>query len=648
MKKNSYIILFSFLVAFLYVVEGYTNNNEADPKVSTVLIDSINTMSYKNRRSDPKLSLEFAIKAFELCSQIDYPKGLAAALHNRGTAKSILGRFDLGLMDLIEASKIREEIKDHQGLISSFNNIGFVFSEMGNDKKALEYYEKSIEYQQKTNFKRDIGIVLNNIGWVHFRDGKYDVALTYFYKALTANQEDGDERGIGASKSNIGTIYRHMGEYQKGLDFHNQAFENGKTHNDRLGMISTLREISEDYLAMNQDEKATSYAQHSLTLAQEIGSLGEEKNSYILLARIYEKRGKFKEASQQFKKISQLKDSLFSIEKAEVFGRMQAIYELESSAQENKFLLKEQENNAQTIRMQKYLLWLSFTFIVIAIASLLFIFSINRKVKIANNQLKKKNLEIEAQKEITHQKAYALDDKNKELQQINQIKDKLISVIAHDLKNPFNNISGYSEILISQLDTYSKNELLSFLRIIYDSSIKGNMLLDNLLQWSRLQTNTLQFLPIKHNLYNLVTDELFFVQHIALERVIKINNNIPNDLQIVADSNMLKTVIRNLISNAIKFTGTNGTITLSAEKSNDGVNIIIEDTGKGIDPQIKAKLFTGEAGVTTANESGEKGTGLGLMLCKDFIDMHNGKIWVESEPKNGAKFYINLPTNSQN
>jgi len=124
---------------------------------------------------------------------------------------------------------------------------------------------------------------------------------------------------------------------------------------------------------------------------------------------------------------------------------------------------------------------------------------------------------------------------------------------------------------------------------------------------------------------------------------IQVLNQVPKDIQVDADSNMLKAIIRNLVSNAVKFTGINGKITFTASKIDGEVIVSIEDTGTGIEPFIKEKLFTGEIGVTTKGQNGEKGSGLGLMLCKDFIDMHKGKIWIESKIQKGAKISFSLP-----
>jgi len=606
-------------------------------------IDSFNNLSYTFRRTNPRLSLEYAVKAYNLSVNTHYPKGNASAIHNRGIAKAVLGKFDTGLSDLMEASLIRQKINDREGLASTYNAIGFVFAEMGNDNKALEFYEKALEKRDETGYKTNLGILLNNIGWIYFREGKLDKALEYFYKALDVNEEDEDDRGVGASQSNIGSVYRRIGNYEKGLEYHLKALETGQKHNDKYGIINTLRFIAEDYIDLGNIEKATNYALQSLILAQEIESMNEEKNSAVLLAEIYERRKKFPEATRYLKMANSLKDSLFSIEKAEVLGHLQTVFELEAKENENEMLRLAQIASSHKIKMQSYFLLLSVGFIILILgfASVIYIFY--RKLKVANQKLSQLNNEIISQKESIELQAQSIAEKNTELEATNQIKDKLISVIAHDLKNPLNSVSGYSEIIISRFDSYTKEEIVSFLRIIHDNSMRSNMLLDNLLQWSRLQTRTITFIPTEQKLSKLVKEEIYFVVNPADEKKVTIKTKINDNLVLVADANMLKTIVRNLISNAVKFSRKGGEILVSAEQVDGETTIRVDDNGVGIPPHVKEKLFTGEAGVTTSGTAGEKGTGLGLMLCKDFVEVHGGSIWVESEPDKGSRFSFTIP-----
>ena len=162
MDMKSIIVKFFIIAAILNL---YTNQSiganydivsEQNPQE---LVDSLNNLSYQNRRSNPRLSLEYALKAYKACSKLNYQQGFAFAIHNLGTAKAVLGNYEKGLEDLLSASLIREEIQDFDGLVSTYNNIGFIYSEMSNDNKALEYYEKSLETQKKNGKTKDVGIV---------------------------------------------------------------------------------------------------------------------------------------------------------------------------------------------------------------------------------------------------------------------------------------------------------------------------------------------------------------------------------------------------------------------------------------------------------------------------------------------------------
>ncbi len=233
-----------------------------------------------------------------------------------------------------------------------------------------------------------------------------------------------------------------------------------------------------------------------------------------------------------------------------------------------------------------------------------------------------------------------LSQKITELKQANATKDKIFSIITHDLKDLFNVLLGFSEELMinMNIDVSEKKDI----QIIQQISQQGNNLLTNLLTWSRLQTETINFQPEKLNLFNV------FAGHISLEtyaktKNIKIYNNIPTDILIFINEKVLNIIIHNLLSNAIKFTPKNGTITISSYKKYNKIETLITDTGVGIKPQNLDKVFRVDTNYKTSGTDGENGTGLGLILCKELIDKHDGSIWVESEENKGSKFYFTFP-----
>ena len=231
------------------------------------------------------------------------------------------------------------------------------------------------------------------------------------------------------------------------------------------------------------------------------------------------------------------------------------------------------------------------------------------------------------------------------LKEINAAKDKLFSIIAHDLRSPFNGILGFSELLIENIKDIELSESEKYLDIIKSSAENTLILLDNLLNWTRLQTGKITFNPKKISLSSIIGETIKLSQTAAIGKGILINQNELDDIEVYADKDMLKTVLRNLISNAIKFTKSGGNVSVLANKKQNQVEIAVSDDGVGMNEKTINKLFKLGTSDTTTGTGDEKGSGLGLILCKDLVEKQGGKIWVESKLGKGSVFKIILPLN---
>ncbi|MCB8964011.1 MAG: PAS domain S-box protein [Bacteroidales bacterium] len=236
-----------------------------------------------------------------------------------------------------------------------------------------------------------------------------------------------------------------------------------------------------------------------------------------------------------------------------------------------------------------------------------------------------------------------LKQNSKELKQLNADKDRFMQILAHDLKNPFNVLMGFSDLLLRNYKNYDDNLVGYYLEIIKNTSERTYTMLEELLTWSKAQSGKIPFEPSQINLTELVNSLHSEAATIAQRKNIAITHNIPNNLQIVADSNMIKTVIRNLISNAIKFSRQDGQIKIGTHINSNRITIEVADNGIGMSQADQERLWNNSNPHTTAGTNNEKGTGLGLLLCKDFVEKHGGKIWVESEVGLGSVFKIQLP-----
>jgi len=234
-----------------------------------------------------------------------------------------------------------------------------------------------------------------------------------------------------------------------------------------------------------------------------------------------------------------------------------------------------------------------------------------------------------------------------QLGELNATKNKLFSIIAHDLRSPFNSMLGFSKILDEEFENYDTEEKKKFISIINKGLQSSYKLLENLLSWSRLQRGTIHFKPEKINLYLLFKETSELLNQSAVNKSIKLINQITENIFIDADPDMLSTIIRNLLSNAIKFTPKGGeikvTVNLTKTTNNqDLVEIKIKDNGIGIPKEVQTKLFDIGENTQTKGTEDESGTGLGLILCKEFVEKHNGNIWVESEEGKGSDFNFTL------
>jgi signal transduction histidine kinase len=235
------------------------------------------------------------------------------------------------------------------------------------------------------------------------------------------------------------------------------------------------------------------------------------------------------------------------------------------------------------------------------------------------------------------------EENEKRLFQLNADKDLFISILAHDLRNPFNTILGFSELLLEELRTYDLDTIEKNIGYIHNVSQKTYDLLEDLLMWTKSQSGKLDFNPGKIDFTKTCQETVDKIRINALSKNIAVNYFSNGEIPVWADENMVKTIIRNLISNAIKFTNPGGRIDISTQQTAETLTVIISDSGVGIDPGIAKNIFEISQRVTTAGTANEKGTGLGLLLCKDFIEKHGGKIWVDSIIGKGSQFKFTLP-----
>ena len=259
-----------------------------------------------------------------------------------------------------------------------------------------------------------------------------------------------------------------------------------------------------------------------------------------------------------------------------------------------------------------------------------------RNSNILEENLTRKSIQIEKQKN-------AIEKNKKELEDLNATKDKFFTIIAHDLKNPFNTVIGLSELLMERYDTYNETKKKYFIEHIYKFSKNAYNLLENLLQWAKSQTGRIDIKIEKTDIFELVNDNLYLLKGRADSKNIKLTSNVDIGLYASIDKNMIRTVLRNLISNAIKYTQKNGEVGVKASKVENFIYVSVFDTGVGIPKENLDKIFKIDTNISTQGTDDEAGTGLGLIIAQEFVEQNGGEISVSSQEGKGSEFTLKLP-----
>jgi signal transduction histidine kinase len=377
-------------------------------------------------------------------------------------------------------------------------------------------------------------------------------------------------------------------------------------------------------------------------LAKEFDNIKLIRDAYYTLYEINSTVGSYKQALDYHIQYTLLKDSLLNEETTNRFVEMEVKYETDKKARE----IEDKQKAVERLEMEKkqdrsYFFVISGLILILLIV----IFSRYRAKQKANKLLSEKNEQIVKQSTKMKVLIKQLKDSEKMLKEANITKDKFFSIIAHDLKNPLQTLLLSSDLLVRFRHKFTQVELEEKLFFIRKTSKQISSLLDSLLQWARTQTGKIEYNPKKLDLNLILLENVNLMSSSAFKKNISIISEIKENTVAYADENMVKTILRNLMSNAIKFTPQNGYVTISSREKNGFVEISVIDTGIGISQEDLPKLFRIDVHHTTIGTSNEKGTGLGLILCKEFVEKNGGTITVKSTIDEGSTFTFQLPIN---
>ncbi len=651
----------------------------------SVLINQYASISRLYREIDKDSALYYSDKSIKLSRNNNYIIGIAHGNFDKGVIYFESENFENSLECYLSALKIYMQENDSINISGVYLNLGILYS-LGFDKQtAIDYYIKALELSTLLNDSANIANTSNNIGLIYRDLNNYDKAVEYLNQTLEIDLISGIQEYIAQSYSNIARSYLPAKEFEKTFTNLTEALKRIDFVKSADVKVEILSCAGEYYLEMNNPDSAIKYIHKAIAIADQAERKRTLAYTYFLVGRYFMVKKIYPLAITHFKEAIKLTDSLnvkeYTIEYYEYISKayielgdyknahlnLQMSYAMKDSMQMDALRrnLGEFEKQKEFVRVQsqfnfeqqqkqselekgalKLKLVSIFSILVIIFLIIIFIITINnfRNKTKANKDLKEKGEIIEQQSEELKSTISSLEDNEKKLRYLNSTKDKFFSIIAHDLKNPFNVLLGYADLLANEPsineDPQKRDKII---KAIYSTSEFSYELLENLLAWSRSQTGGLKVHPEQFDLSDLLSSKIEFYKSGATSKNITINFDLQAKLLINADQNMILTVIRNLINNAVKFTNPGGNIDVIATQ--EGANIIfsVSDNGIGISLEDQKKLFQIDSDFKINGTANETGTGLGLILSKEFINQNGGEISVESEEGKGSIFTFTLP-----
>lgn len=574
----------------------------------------------------PMKGIDYANEALELIK--NDPKLDSAyrfkLVNGIGDSYRYISRNELAIDYYFKALRLAEKSKIEKDRGIALNNIGLIYNNIKDFNLALDYIKRSYKIFDKFKDKSLIIQSYNNLASIYWNDKKIDSALKYYNLAFEVSKEINDLVGLLHSYNNLGVVYLEKGDNYIALEYFYRSLEISKNINDRSGEAQTLNNLGQVFISLEKYRTAASNIEEALSIAQELNAKAVIADSYFYLSKLYENTSDYKSALEYSKKFNITKDSIYNVEQNRRIQKLHEEYVLQKKDNEIKILQKDKEiANVITIA------------IVFLVALLIFI------AILLYTRYKSKLKSNEQLTELNEQ----LNSTNKQLNEINLTKDKIFTIIAHDLKNPLSGFKNITSVLVDYYNDMSEEEIKESLATIKDASNNLMLLLENLLTWAKLQKNEIENYPEKFAINYVIKKYIDHYQPKAKLKNIDLVYNNGEEVYAYGDPNLIAIVIKNLISNAIKYSNNDSKVVVDIQNIDSKATFTISDKGIGIEKSMLSDIFE----ISNDKDSrfgtdGERGTGIGLILSKSFVDMNNGEIWLDSEEGKGTTVTFNVPS----
>lgn len=610
-------------------------------------VNALNYIAYKYLAFEPPKAKQYANKALLQAQRIGFIRGEAEALKNLGDYEFRQSNYAKSMEFGTQAIKVASQLGDSLVIAEAYRLMGNVHTfGFRQYDEALGYQLRALKIIKKGNDPRKLAALYGSLTWIYsVTKRNLKEASQLAREGVNIGKALGDHQMISYNLNSLGLIHYQLAQYDSARYYLDRSNQEGAVVNDRAVIAVNNLTIARIYLVKKNYSDAVRLFQNVLAESRAINLREIEKDAYEGLSKSYSALTDYKNAFVYQLRFTQLRDSLLNWEIAQKTIALKA--EFDKELQEAK-IAELQAEKAIASREKNITVAVFIIVVLFMLAVGALIVRNNHQRKRANQQLQEKNEEIETQneeltqsrEELAH-KSELVNEQNQALTQANETKDKLFSIISHDLRGPIASLKSLLGMVAKGEVTGEEFQLMApklnkNVGSIYET-------LENLLQWSYSQMSGLKVAPTTIKLKSVMEGKINLFTEAAKAKHISIVNHVPAEIQVVADENQVRLILRNLIGNAIKFTPDGGKVTVSAIHNDEQVIVKVTDTGIGIPPDRLAELFKPNTRVSTVGTHGEKGTGLGLLLCYEMALRNNGKLTVSSSVGVGTTFTLSLP-----
>ena len=634
---------------------------------------------------DYERAREYILKSEKLSNNLNYKKGIAEITYYKSLIYAQKDDYINAVSGYNKSKALFNALNDTLSVAKVNNSIGLIEIKRGNYNRGLQFSLAAIKELEKRNLISDLNLAYRNLAKAYYNTNLFEKAMEFYLKALGLQMKLNDSKGINESHSKLAELYSNKKEHRKAIEYYEKVLKSSESNNDSIrGYV--FSKLGGEYLMFNDYDKATKYLiqgynintrtknkagllltlnnlgdlnlkQGRLNIAEkqllDAGEIAKSLNNKIELLRHYKSMKSLDSTRQRFDKAFVWQREYYELNTSLKKTKIKPVTNTEkqtnielntnSGSQPEVNVSTDKVTSADNVEMNKVLdkykiiLYALLAALIVVSALLVFTY-LKRNSSIKDLQeLEEKNVKIELQNE-------AFSEQTKHLENVNNVKDKLFSIVSHDLKDSLSSINGFIDLLKD--GSLTREEFDDLIPELSENANNASLLLFNLLNWSKSQMQSLEPKPSLFDIQEVFESKVKLVDQRMESKGITLVDHTLRDFA-YADRSMFEIVIQNLLANALKFCKNGDTIKVSNYISNGSCIVSIADTGIGVSKENLSKLFKNNS-FTTMGTNNEKGTGLGLSICKELVELNHGKIWVESTQGIGSTFYVQLPKSRPN